>query len=646
MRYRLYHTPEWRPTALLDALAAEDVAVEILADPSRPPSTGLPTVVVLGPETLPTMSAADFEGLWRTGAVPVGIGDAWAPDIPEGVAGERLSAFLPSHAGPRRFLVAFRTALRESAARLHAARAAAHLAARSGELAELTAIGIQLTTEKDYRALLDKILANARRVTRADAGSLYLVEPDGRGRHRLRFCLTQNDSRPTVEFQERTMAIDHESMAGHVAATGTALVIEDVHDLPPDTPYHFNPAFDNQLSYRTRSMLVLPMPNHRGEIRGVLQLINRKRTAGVPLPSPDAVAREVVPFDGHAVELATALASLAAVALENSQLYEEIERLFDGFVRAAVTAIEQRDPVTSGHSERVADMTVRLAQAVDRSELPPFHAVRFSPAQLRELRYASLLHDFGKVAVREKVLAKEKKLYDSDLALIRERHAFLVRTAQWQFEKARATHLERHGTRGYAELLEALAAAQQQELAHLDQFLAIVVAANEPSVLPTAAEAGLAGFAEETYRSLDGATRPLLSEDEFRLLRIPQGTLDDQERRHLEDHVRHTYAFLQRIPWTEHLRAVPDIAYGHHEKMDGGGYPQGLRGAEILLPTRLMTVADIFDALTAQDRPYKPALPASRALALLEEEARAGAVDPHVLTLFVEAEVYRGMAAE
>jgi len=392
-------------------------------------------------------------------------------------------------------------------------------------------------------------------------------------------------------------------------------------------------------------MLVIPMTNHQGDVIGVLQLINHKRDAEATLDAVEVVERVVSGYAARLVDLARALASLAGVALENSQLYEEIERLFDGFVRAAVTAIEQRDPVTSGHSERVADMTVRLASIVSDASAGPYRDVTLGPDQLRELRYASLLHDFGKVGVREHVLGKEKKLYYPDLALVEQRHAFLIRTAQWQFEKARAGHLEKYGKDGYDQLLPALSAAQSQEFERLDRFLTTVLRANEPTVEYQAVGDALEEFVGESYRSLDGDTAPILSEEELRHLRITRGTLDEYERRELEDHVRHTFDFLRHIPWTKELSNVPEIAYGHHEKLDGTGYPRGVQGPAIPIQTRTMTLADIFDALTAMDRPYKPALPTTRALDVMRSDVTGGGLDAELFDVFVQARVYEASAA-
>ena len=640
MRYLLYHTPEWRPDAIQAALTSEQIDTREIPSVADLPAVDHPAALILGAASLAACSAEDLARVWRCGAAPVGFGPPVGESIPVGIQAERLSSYLTSGTDRRTVLIAIRTALRESATRLRLAVAERSMAARAHEVAELTDIGIKLTVEKDYRTLLDMILRYARRVTQSDAGSLYLVEASENGERRLRFVLTQNESLPNIDFQESTMPCDHTSLAGHVAVDGEPLVIDDVYHLPAEVTYTFNKSFDIEHGYRTRSMLVIPMPNHQGEVIGVLQLINHTRKPEAMLPTDADVDTGVAGYSAHLVGLARALASQGAVALENGQLYQAIEHLFDGFVLAAVTAIEQRDPVTSGHSERVAGMTVRLAQVVSDLSTGPYSHVVFHGDQLRELRYAALLHDFGKVGVREHVLVKEKKLYQGDLDVLRQRHAFLVRTAQWQFEKARANHLEKYGRDGYEQLLPALRAAQAQEFADLDRFLTTVVAANEPSVLPEETQEDLQGFAQETYRTLDGRAEPLLSERELRFLNIPKGTLDEMEREELEGHVHHTFEFLRCIPWTSELQEVPDIAYGHHEKMDGTGYPRGVPGDAIAPQTRMMTLADIFDALTAMDRPYKPALSTSRALDIMRADVEAGGLDPDLFDIFVKARVY------
>jgi HD-GYP domain-containing protein (c-di-GMP phosphodiesterase class II) len=443
------------------------------------------------------------------------------------------------------------------------------------------------------------------------------------------------------------VAIDHTSLAGYTAATGEPLVIEDVYLLPNDVSYRQNRSFDEKFGYRTKSMLVIPMRTHRDEIIGVLQLINRKRERDVMLASTVEIEQQVLPYDQQSVELVSALASQAAVAIENSLLYQDIERLFEGFVTAAVTAIEQRDPTTSGHSGRVATFTVSLAEAVGRGGgVGPYRGLQFTTEQLRELRYAGLLHDFGKVGVREQVLIKQKKLYPWDLDIIRHRFAFLLQRADLQFERERADYLLSHGAAQYEEFVAKLEQGRRTRRNELNSFLDAIVMANEPTILPEGSFDELKEINERTYIDFEGVERPLLQHEELRFLMIRKGNLDDRERREIESHVTHTYRFLEQIPWTRELRQIPEIAYGHHEKLNGTGYPRRVTGTEIPVQTRMMTIADIFDALTATDRPYKRAVPAERALDILSEEAKEGMIDLHLLKTFIEARIHLALKSE
>jgi HD-GYP domain-containing protein (c-di-GMP phosphodiesterase class II) len=388
------------------------------------------------------------------------------------------------------------------------------------------------------------------------------------------------------------------------------------------------------------------MKTHRDEIIGVLQLINRKRTPDAALTSPEIVDREVVSYDQRAVEMVSALASQAAVAIENSMLYEDIEHLFEGFVTAAVTAIESRDPATSGHSGRVATLSVELAEVVDRVNEGPYRDVRFSREQLRELRYAGLLHDFGKVGVREQVLVKQKKLYEPDLELIRHRFEYLMQSTDLRFERERVRLLLEGGRSAHDASVDQLEAARRAARDELQGYLNAIIKANEPTVLPEGSFEELEQISAKTYVDFEGVVRPLLAEQERQFLTIRKGNLDDLERLEIESHVTHTYRFLEQIPWTRELRGIPEIAYGHHEKLNGRGYPRAVTGKDIPVQTRMMTIADIYDALTATDRPYKPALPKERALDIMRMEAAEGTIDEHLLRSFIGARVFDRLLAE
>jgi 3',5'-cyclic-nucleotide phosphodiesterase len=342
------------------------------------------------------------------------------------------------------------------------------------------------------------------------------------------------------------------------------------------------------------------------------------------------------------LEVLTGVCAETAVALKNFQLYSDIERLLDGFVSASVQAIEERDPVTAGHSFRVADYALSLAKAADRVRDGALRKVAFSRDQLREIRYAALLHDFGKVGVREHVLRKEKKLHHAEMLLLEQR-----------FKYARAC-LER---KAYRDLVEAHCARDmpiadfraerqridiwlQEEFARLDGFMETIRHANEPAIMHSE---GLPGLRDAmTYSCAEDEAQDfhLLSEGEFAALSVARGCLSADERRQIEMHVADSYSFLILIPWTRDLAGVPAIAHGHHEKLDGSGYPLGLQGEQIGMQTRILTICDIYDALTASDRPYKKALPLADALDLMDLECRAGKLDAALFRAFVDSKAW------
>ena len=653
MRYLLLHPPMWRPDAVAPALETSQVEARPVRQLQDLTVDGRPTVFLLDAESRSLFPVDLLRSFVDAGGAIVALGRNGEADVPEGLPTESLTGFLPHPTSSRRLLVAIRSAFREAFARAEMARAQRQADQFSREIGEITKIGVALGTERDPTRLLDLILSQSRRITQSDAGSLYLVERSEEVLKRLRFRHAQNDSKPEARFVEFTIPVDRTSLAGYCAVTGDPLKIDDAYFLAPDAEYKFNRSFDERYGYRTKSTLVIPMKDHKEEIVGVLQLINRKRNFEAVLSTPADVDRQVVPYSNHTIDLATALAGQAAVAIENSRLYEDIEKLFEGFVRAAVHAIEQRDPTTSGHSESVARMTVALADIVDRADDGPYRGTKFSKEQRKAIRYAALLHDFGKVGVHEQVLLKPKKLYKSELELVKRRHAFIRRTAERELWRKRAEFLEQNGKNGYEEFAQALAAAHQQELQELDRFLEIVLQANEPTILPDGSFEELKAWSKRKYLGLDGEQKTFLSPDEMNYLTIRKGSLDEAERHEIETHVTHTYEFLQKIPWTRELKQIPDIAYAHHEKLDGRGYPRRIVAGEfwtmgdgIPIQTRMMTISDIYDALTAQDRPYKRAVSSDRAIDIMSNEVKDGQLDKYLFKLFIEGKVFYHQAAE
>jgi HD-GYP domain-containing protein (c-di-GMP phosphodiesterase class II) len=509
------------------------------------------------------------------------------------------------------------------------------------DLGELNAIGIRLSEESNPRFLLETILSKARQITSSDAGSLYIVDQGVDVAH-LRFVLAQNDS-VSIPFRAATLPLTDASVAGYVALTGRIVNLADAYAPPGDSPFTINRWFDEQTRYRTKSMLVVPMRTPQGDTIGALQLINCKGEWLGSLAEPAEVERHVRSYGPRHEKLAGSLASQAAVAIHNRRLYLNIRDLFEGFVKASVTAIEARDPTTSGHSFRVADLTVGLAEIVDSCDTGPYAHLRFSAEEMMELRYASLLHDFGKVGVREHVLVKSKKLYPADLDRIRHRVEILkrelaLRTARTKLDAAVARRPD------YAALAARLDAELATALADLDRQLDLIVMANEPSVQVRELTDDIGAVAGRVWQDAEGAPCSILTADEARILAIPRGSLTEGERRDIQDHVVHTFEFLSRIPWTKELRRVPEIAGAHHEKLDGSGYPNRARAEQIPVGSRMMAIADIYDALTATDRPYKKAVRSDEALAILDAERRGGALDSSLLDLFITARVFERTA--
>jgi HD-GYP domain-containing protein (c-di-GMP phosphodiesterase class II) len=347
------------------------------------------------------------------------------------------------------------------------------------------------------------------------------------------------------------------------------------------------------------------------------------------------------------LELLTGVCAETAVALKNFQLYSDIERLLDGFVRASVQAIEERDPVTAGHSFRVASYAEQLASALDRAEDPALRRVAFTREQLREIRYAALLHDFGKVGVREHVLRKEKKLHHADMRLLELRFRYARACMERQaYRNLAHQHLEQEWSASvFRQHMEEIDAQLSEEGSRLDRFLDIIRRANEPAITHGPPLPELRDIAQYGWQDCDGMRRPLIDEAEFAALSLPKGCLTADERRQIEEHVVDSYSFLVLIPWTRDLAGVPAIAHGHHEKLDGSGYPMGLRGPQISLQTRILTICDIYDALTAGDRPYKKAMPVEKALDLMSDECMAGHIDTRLFQVFVDARAWTPEAA-
>jgi len=513
------------------------------------------------------------------------------------------------------------------------------------ETEQLLQIGVALSAQRNVPLLHEMIVRNARELTRADAGSLYLLEKNDDGETKMRFAVAQSGPDDAGTHLGAVMPLSRASLAGFVAITGEPERIDDAYAIPESAEYRFNQSFDKQNNYRTKSVLMAPMRDHENAIVGVIQLINRKPSFDLVLASPAMTERVVVPFTERDESVLVSLASQAGVALENKALLNSIQDLFEQFVRASVKAIEVRDKSTQGHSSRVAELTVAQAEAANTVETGEFRDLHFDDDAMREMRYAALLHDFGKVAVPEYIFGKAKKLPDGKLDAIRLR--FLLAINQIESLSARRKFdLLQGGVAIDDPRMFEIEADTAKRTGDLQTLLTTVESANEPRVV--AADVGelLDSIIGQTYSDL-GEERPLLESFEFDYLRIPRGSLSNDERLKMEQHVTQSFYFLREIPWSKTpWRNVPDLAYGHHEHLDGTGYPRGLKGAEIAPQVRMLTIADVFDALTANDRPYKAAMPIERALDILVKEfAQRGKVDGELLDLFIAKKVYEPVMA-
>ena len=348
-------------------------------------------------------------------------------------------------------------------------------------------------------------------------------------------------------------------------------------------------------------------------------------------------------FTAEDLEVLTGISAQMAISMKNSQLYQEIEGLFEGFVKASVQAIEARDPSTAGHSFRVADHTEQLAIAVDRTGEHGLRDIVFSREQVQEIRYAALLHDFGKVGVREHILTKAKKLYPHELGELKLRIKYAKACLERKAYKD-LVDMYQNGEYSPAEFqLQRVRVEEQlqQEIARLNEFLVMILEVNEPEFVYDKNKGRLHELNDYRFHDRDEQQIQLLTDFEFSVLSFSRGSLNPEERREIESHVSHTFEFLSLIPWTGQFAGVPDIAHAHHEKLDGTGYPQGLLANQIPVQSKIMAIADIYDALTAGDRPYRSGVPTETALHVIEKEVKLGKLDEQMFRVFVDSESYK-----
>ncbi|BDU50682.1 HD family phosphohydrolase [Haliovirga abyssi] len=494
------------------------------------------------------------------------------------------------------------------------------MATKNDLMKELNKIGIALSAEKDTNKLLQLILEESIKITNSDGGSLYIKEIIDK-EEKLKFKITKNFSRE-FPFKEFTLPLNKKSISGYVGLTGETLNIKNVNNIDSLLKITYNNSFDKSINYKTINMLVIPMKDYSGDVVGVLQLLNKKKEEGTVLGEPDTIEKNIISYTRDEEEIITSLASQAAILLERTRLYNEIEELFQSFIEAMVSTLDARDTTTSGHSRRLAGYAIELAKAIDRIDYGPYKDKTFNKDEIRQLYYAALLHDIGKVGIKENILLKRNRLTDDRMETIKYRFQYFKKNLELR------------------KVLHRLSDYETELLLKIDKYYEIISDINKKGFVTVDEENMISKISMVEFIDVDGTNRNLLDEFEIENLMIKKGNLTDEERREMNLHVTFTYDILEGIKWTKLLKRIPEIASGHHEKIDGSGYPHGLVGDEIPFEAKLLAILDIFEALTARDRPYKPPMAVEKALKILEFEVKDNHLDKYIFEIFVKEKIY------
>jgi len=515
-------------------------------------------------------------------------------------------------------------------------------------LEQLNEIGSALSQERDIDHLLEKILLAAKTITRAAGGTLYVLEPSDEG-PRLRFAIMRNEALDIamggttgnpipfypVHLYGKDGKPNNQMVAAYAALTGKTVNIADAYS---EEGFDFSGTrnFDKKTGYRSKAFLTVPMKNHEGEIIGVLQLINR--TAHT--------ASEVGPFTSSDQRLAESLASQAAIALTNRHLINQLEVLFESFIALINTAIDEKSPYTGGHCQRVPALTMMLAEAVNETYDGPLQEFKMTDKDRYELKIAGLLHDCGKVTTPVHVVDKATKLetiFDR-INLVDTRFEVLKRDVDIEGLKRKLEVLRKPGlseSAAHEQLMQIDrdCAESRRQLDSEREFLRHCNIGGEVMEAEARERVNRIGTGRK-WIDVSGNTADFLTPDEIKNLTIARGTLTLEERETINHHIVATIKMLEALPWPRHLRNVPEYAGGHHERMDGKGYPRGLTRDQMSVQARVMGIADIFEALTAKDRPYKRGKTLSESLRILGNFRLNGHIDPDLFDIFVRKKVY------
>ena len=510
-------------------------------------------------------------------------------------------------------------------------------------LKELNEIGIALSQQRNINSLLETILVAAKRITNADAGTLYLHDAEQR---LLRFEILRNDKLKTAMGGTSGVAItfppiklyddagnpNHNNVASHSAISRETVNIPDAYTAQ-GFDFSGTKKFDGATGYRSQSFLTVPMLDHEDQVIGVLQLINAQ----------DKENGAIVPFSNDDQQLLESLASQAAIALSNRRLIAQLEELFESFIRMINTAIDDKSPYTSGHCARVPILTMMLAEAANHTDKGPLKDFSLTDKDRRELRIAGLLHDCGKITTPVHVVDKATKLetiFDR-IHTVDTRFEILKRDAEISMLREIA---EAHGDAGRSETARQTYAARLAQLDQDREFLHHCNVGGE--AMSDEAQQRLRQIAAYQWRNTEGEMADFLSKNELENLSIRAGTLTAAEREVINHHIVMTIKMLEAMPWPVQLQSVTEYAGGHHERMDGKGYPRGLTREQMSVQARMMGIADIFEALTAKDRPYKKGKTLTESLTILGKFKLGGHIDPDLFDVFIREKVYLDYAKQ
>ena len=502
------------------------------------------------------------------------------------------------------------------------------------QIKRLNQIGSALSAERYLERLLEMIVDEARKFTNADGGTLYIMSDE---ETELQFAIIQNTSLnvrmggtggkitwPPVVLNGADGSPNHANVSAYAAITGTVVNISDVYNAEGFN-FEGTRKFDSETGYRSQSMLVIPMRNHENDIIGVLQLLNAQ----------NPLTNEVISFSLENQKMTESLASQAAVAISNNRLIHDLENLLESFIKTIATAIDEKSPYTGGHVRRVSELTITIAEKINEAKDGPYAGIYFDEDKMKELRISAWLHDVGKITTPEYIIDKAKKLetiYDR-IEILKARFEILKR--DYIIEAMKEENIQKVGNNSEESIGKYDNYYEELEADY--QFIVDINAGSK--FMDDEMINRLKSIASRQWKS-DGSIKKLLSEDELYNLLIPQGTLTAEEKDIIKNHATVTHKMLSQLPFPKKLKNVSYYASAHHERIDGAGYPLGLKGNQIPLQSRIIALADIFDALTAKDRPYKKEKTLSEAIKIMESMVEGDYIDPELYSLFVKEKIY------